>query len=98
MRLLVRYPTKRREQISDVSYRHIYNECYMLVKNIYRHPCGTGAAANRYKYEADFYAPDNAEFVMNGVIRANIDRKKNPKFNPKKLEWDGQHAAFNSPN
>lgn len=48
-----------------------------------------GAASSRYNYQADFVAPNDAAFAFsNGLIRANIDRKWNPKFNPKKLDSD----------
>ena len=59
----------------------------------FRSPCGSGAAANRYYYYADFIAPDDAKFVNNGLIRENINRKLNPGFKPKKFEWDGNKAS-----
>ena len=85
MPILVRYPTKQRKYISECVYQHVSKDAVLEPVKIIRFPCGTGAAAKRYFYQGYFIAPPDAEFARDGVIRENINRKRNPKFNPKKL-------------
>lgn len=95
MKLAITYGTKERISITKNTYQNIEKDAELPPVAIYRFACGTGAAANRYYYEADFIAPDDAEFSINGLIRVNIIRKKNPKFNPKDYSWEGQKALIN---
>jgi len=61
---------------------------------ILRRPCGSGASSNRYYYEAVFKAPDDAEFIHNGVVNSPINRKLNKQFDPKKIHFDGRIAVM----
>lgn len=53
----------------------------------------------RYYYHAYFIGLDGMLDCCNRPLlgietREGINRKQNPKFNPKKLEWDGNTAYF----
>ena len=53
----------------------------------------------RYYYRAHFVGLDGMLSCLNEPLLGvetceNIIRKSNPKFNPKKLEWDGDTAFF----
>ena len=66
---------------------------------IVRSPCGSGAAAKRYTYQAVFIGFGDMlnclnKSVAGEEVRENISRKLNPKFNPKKLNWDGNVATI----
>lgn len=92
MKLLVTYPTTEKKWISRLMYQHLARKAELVPIRIFRLPCGSGAAASRYFYDGEFPAPSDAGFPGNGLIRASINRKLNPHFNPKKLEWDGNVA------
>ena len=94
MKLNINYPTTERKQLSAVSYSHVRKDADLEPVRIIRTPCGTGAAANRYYYSGVFVAPEDAEYVIDGTIRANIFRKQNPHFNPKILNWVGNVAVI----
>lgn len=96
MELLIEYPTTGRKWISDVAYQHVYCEVNLEPVAIYRQPCGTGAAASRYTYQARFVAPKDAGFHHDGHIIENIVRKKNKHFKPKDFEWVGNKAVLNN--
>lgn len=92
MKLLISYSTKETINVRPGWIRHVDAAVELEPVRVIRYSCGTGAAAGRYRYQADFLAPDDAAFVMDGCIRANIIRKENPKFDPKKLNWVGNVA------
>ena len=92
MKYKVSYTTKERKKVGKATYMFFNATKNLELVALYRLPCGTGAAAKRYKYEGDFIAPEDADFTMDGVIRCNINRKDNPKFNPKNFEWVGARA------
>jgi len=50
-------------------YQNIGKETDVIPLRILRRPCGRGASANRYYYEAVFSDPGDAEFVRNGEVR-----------------------------
>jgi len=81
-KIKIQYPTKERKYLSRHTYQNVHKTADLKPIKIIRHPCGTGAAASRYYYEAVFHAPIDAEFVYRDTIRANINRKANPKFKP----------------
>jgi hypothetical protein len=90
MKLEIRYPTKERKYINGGAYQHCTKDAELEPVRIFRSSCGlTGAASKRFYYEAEFVAPDDAAFVHEEKIRANINRKTNPKFNPNELEFNG---------
>jgi hypothetical protein len=90
MKLKIRYSSKERVSRGPNAYSHVIKEGDLVATHIIRTPCGYyGAARNRFYYSGIFIAPDDAEFVDNGTIRTNINRKLNRKFNPKKLNFDG---------
>lgn len=90
MKLKIKYPTTETISTGPSTHRYVYREVELQPVRILRSSCGTGAAASRYYYQADFVAPNDAAFAFsNGLIRTNIERKWNPKFNPKKLDWTG---------
>lgn len=67
---------------------------------IIRTPCGRGAAAKRYTYRARFIGLDGMIDLIEQSLEGreteeNINRKRNPRFNPKKLNWDGNVALVN---
>jgi hypothetical protein len=88
MNLKIAYATKERKYITTYTYQNIYKSVTLEPVRILRRPCGRNAL-NRFFYEAEFVAPDDAEFVNNGKIRENINRRLNPHFKPQKLIWDG---------
>lgn len=94
MKLHVSYPTTERKQLSAATYTHVRKNAELVAVKILRSPCGTGAAANRYYYEGQFVAPDDAEYVYDGLIRTNIFRNENPHFKPKLLNWVGNVAVI----
>ena len=60
-----------------------------------------GFTTMRYYYQAHFIGHDGMLSIHNESLLGvetyeNIIRKKNPKFNPKKLEWDGDTAYFSN--
>ena len=66
---------------------------------IIRSPCGSGAAAKRYHYEAVFIGFGDMlnclnKSVVGEEVIENISRKLNHKFNPKKLNWNGNVAII----
>lgn len=90
MTLNIKYLTRERRYISEHSYKNVVKEVAMEPVAIHRIPCGRfGAAARRFYYQADFIAPDDAEFVHDGKIRVNIVRDNNPHFKPKKFIFVG---------
>lgn len=89
MKLKITYPTKERKYITKHMFQNVTKSIELEPVKIYRTPCGTGKAANRYYYSAYFKAPEDAEFVANGMISEPINRKDNPRFNPKQLKWEG---------
>lgn len=90
MKLKIKYATKERKSLGPHSYQNVCKEVELEPVRILRNPCGRrGSAVDRYYYQADFTAPNDAEFVRDGLIRANIDRKSNPQFVPKKMEFHG---------
>lgn len=89
MKLKIRYATRERKYLSEVSYQNVARDVELDAVRIERIPCGTGAAAERYKYRGYFNDPGDAAFVNCGLIDSLIDRKLNPQFKPKKLEWTG---------
>ena len=59
-----------------------------------------GRARSRYYYQAHFYGFDDmidvfGDSASDVECRENINRKINPKFNPKKLDWVGNVAIVN---
>lgn len=93
MELNISYSTKEKITVRAGWFRYVEAKASLKPVRIIRHSCGTGAAAKRYRYLADFPAPEDAQFVNDGFIRANIIRNENPKFNPKKLAWVGDIAT-----
>lgn len=90
MKIIIRYATKDRKYITKHSYQNVSKEVELEPVRVIRYPCGSkGASVHRFYYQADFHAPSDAEFVTNGLIRANIVRKTNPKFDPKKIKFEG---------
>ena len=67
---------------------------------ILRYPCGSrGAAAKRYYYQCDFIGFGDMlnchrQSAVGETLREAINRKKNPKFDPKKLNWVGNVAVI----
>jgi hypothetical protein len=88
MKLNIAYATKDRKYVSANSYQNLVKSVTLEPTRILRRPCGRNAG-NRYYYEAEFVAPEDAEFVDGGKIRENINRWLNPQFKPQKLVWDG---------
>ncbi len=89
MKLKIRYPTKEKKIITKQTFQFIERQAELAPTRILRSACGIGMAANRYYYFAEFKAPNDAEFSNNGVITVPINRKDNPRFNPKKFNWVG---------
>ena len=94
MKLKIRYATKERKYLSANAYQNVSRDAELEPVRILRRPCGSGSAANRYYYQAEFIAPEDAEFSYNGLIRENVNRKTNPRFDPKKLIWAGNIASI----
>lgn len=94
MKLNISYPTKDRNYITPGTFKFVSKDAELEPVRIYRSPCGTGTAANRYYYQAEFLAPSDAEFVRDGKIRVNIKRDINPFFKPKELMWEGNIAEI----
>lgn len=92
MKLIIRYPTKERNYLSECTYQNISKIAELEAIRIIRIPCGRGKSATRYYYRAVLKAPDDAEFVCDGTITKNISRNLNKKFDPKKLDWAGNFA------
>lgn len=92
MKITIIYPTSEKQYVSTNCFHYIYKTADLDPVMMFRYPCGAGVAASRYTYAADFKAPDDAAFPTNGLIRANITRKENKHFNPKKCKWDGQKS------
>ena len=91
--LNISYATKTRKYVSSHMYQNISVDATLRPVRIIRTPCGSGAAAHRYYYSAQFPAPDDAEFILDGLINENINRKMNPHFNPKKINWEGNASS-----
>lgn len=96
MKLKIRYATKERKYISAHVFQNVGRDAELEPVRILRRPCGSGSAANRYYYQADFLAPEDAEFAYNGLIRENVNRITNPGFDPKKITWAGNTGAYNA--
>ena len=94
MNLKIIYATNERKRHTKVTFSFIERQAELSPIRIVRSPCGSGAASNRYYYQADFVAPADAAFAFCGVIRTNIWRKLNPQFNPKRLCWIGNVAEL----
>ena len=73
-------------------------------KRIIRYPCGRlGAAAKRYHYHCEFIGFGDMLNWHKGsaageLLTEAIDRKRNPKFDPKKLNWVGNVAIIEEQN
>jgi len=86
MKLLVSYPTTEKRYRSAHTYTYVLKTEELEVVRIVRYAIGrNGAAANRFRYQADFKAPADAAFVRDGMIRESFDRKVNKHFKPKEL-------------
>lgn len=96
MKLKVQYPTTQRHYISKATFQHVSREAELEPFRIIRRPCGTGAAASRYYYFADFPAPKDAAFVYDGYIREPINRRQNPHFDPKKFTFSEDVCRLNA--
>ena len=94
MKLIVSYPTSEREYRTPCTYSYVYKQIEIEPVKILRSPCGIGRAANRYYYQAMFVAPDDAEFVHDGLITENIDRGLNKHFNPKNFVFVNNVAVL----
>jgi hypothetical protein len=93
MKLKITYPTKEREWLSKVSYRNVCKQVELEPVRILRRSVGSiGEALNRFYYQAEFIAPEDAEFSSKGLITANIDRLKNKNFKPKEFNWVNNKA------
>lgn len=92
LKIKIQYETKETQSVKPGWHRHIIAEAELTPIRIFRRTCGSGAAANRYYYLAKFIAPADAYFVIDGLIEENINRKRNPHFNPKKLKWVGNNC------
>jgi len=88
MKLRIKYTIKQRDYKSDHVYSHVVKDAELKPVRIIRYSCGTGAAANRYHYQADFKAPSDAAFDYDGLMRMAVIRKLNPQFKPSKLEFE----------
>jgi len=94
MKLKLQYCTKEKTPVVSGWYSHIYAEVELEPVRIIRFPADRNKGANnRYRYEADYAAPADAEYTGDGMMRININRKTNPHFDPKKLEWVGNVAS-----
>ena len=97
MKIKIQYATKERIWHSSHTYSNVMKEVELEPIHIIRYPCGSvGEAKNRFYYSGVFIAPDDAEFVTNGTIQENIFRKTNPKFNPKKLNFNGRTCELSA--
>lgn len=85
MKLNVRYATKEKQWHSSSTYSNITKDAELEPIKILRRPCGTGAASNRFYYQAVFVAPDDAESYGYSTITENIIRHKNKHFKPKEF-------------
>lgn len=94
--LLASYATTEREYLSEHAYTLVYRTAMLDVVNVFRIPCGRGAASKRYRYSAQCRAPADAAFVYDGTITVNVFRKLNPDFSPTRLAWVGDRAACGS--
>lgn len=93
MNLNIEYSTKERKYLNPCAYQNVSKEASLPAVRIIRRPCGShGAAKSRFYYQAEFVAPEDAEFVHSGEIRENIVRKKNPHFKPKDFKFVGNVA------
>ena len=95
MKLLIQYDTRVKIPISENVFSYEFKETEVDAIRIFRDPCGiSGKARERYRYTVEAEAPNDAVFVYDGdKIRANINRKKNKHFNPKKLKFNGNIAT-----
>ena len=97
MFLSVSYPTKERVYFNDHIYRNVYVEAELEPTAIIRYRVGSnGKARERYYYQAEFEAPEDAEFSRFGKITVNIVRKKNKHFNPKKFHFENDRCEIAS--
>lgn len=84
------YATKEKTWHTKHTYSNVPKTIDVAPEIITRSPMGRGAARNRYRYDAIFKAPDDAEFVNHdGTLKCWIDRRLNPDFDPKQLKFDG---------
>lgn len=87
----ITYATKEKTWHTKHTYSNVQKTIDVAAEIITRSPIGRGAAQNRYRYDAIFKAPDDAEFVNNdGTLTCWIDRNLNHDFKPKKLKFDGK--------
>jgi hypothetical protein len=93
MKIKICYATKLRRYSSKNTYQNVFSYAELTPVKISRRPCGSGCAANRFYYVGIFEAPDDANFVSNGLITENINRKTNPHFRPKDFNWIGNVAV-----
>ena len=86
--LKVSYATKERKYVGPCTFHFVSTQAELTPAKIVRFACGSGASSRRYYYLAYYPAPDDCEFVSDGFLVNYIDRKLNPKFNPKSLTFD----------
>lgn len=95
MKLVVSYPTTERKYVSAHSYTLVHKTVELMAVRVIRHAMGrVGAAANRYWYQAQFVAPEDAAFICNGLITENISRPLNKHFKPKELSFINNKVQF----
>jgi hypothetical protein len=87
MHISVTYPTLERRYINRYVFQHVTKDITVDPLKVIRHPCGIGADSKRYYYEVIYKAQEDAAFVHDGSCRTYVNRKRNPQFNPKKLEF-----------
>jgi len=95
VKININYSTEEKHYKNSNAFQYVGKEAELEPVRIIRYPCGRGAAASRYYYTAVFASPDDARFVYNGELRENINRKKNPKFNPKNYVFINNVAKLN---
>lgn len=94
MKIKIKYPTTEKKYLSTYAFQYVSKDAELKPVKFLRRRCGSGKAATRYYYSAVFISPDDAAFVYDGFITENINRKNNPKFAPKKLNWIGNIAIY----
>jgi hypothetical protein len=89
-----------RYEVSDFAHSFRHKQYTVTPTKIIRFPCGSvGAAKNRYYYMAEFIGFGDMrnchnESSMGEVVRENIRRNINKRFNPKKLDFIGNVAVL----
>jgi hypothetical protein len=94
MNFTITYSTKERKYLSAHTYQLVQNTIEVKPTRIFRQPCGRGEAANRYHYQIECKAPEDAQFVYDGMIRVNLNRMVNKHFKPKQWDWNGSYATM----